>query len=58
MEAILTTPAALRRAEQTWPDRTAIIDDQWTSSNDPHIELTWSQFADEVRTFAGARARA
>ncbi|MDY6808636.1 MAG: FadD3 family acyl-CoA ligase, partial [Actinomycetota bacterium] len=54
MEAILTTPAALRRAEQTWPQRTAIVDDQWTSSDTPHIEMTWSQLAEEVRTFAGA----
>ncbi|MCF3939768.1 FadD3 family acyl-CoA ligase [Gordonia tangerina] len=54
MEAILTTPAALRRAEQTWPARTAIIDDQWTSSDTPHLELTWSQFAHQVRTCAAA----
>ncbi len=54
MEAILTTPAALRRAAHTWPDRPAVVDDQWPSSDTPHVELTWSQFADTVRNFAGA----
>ncbi|MDL9945270.1 FadD3 family acyl-CoA ligase [Gordonia sp. ABSL11-1] len=52
MEPILTTPAALRRAAQTWPDRLAVVDDQW--SDRPIVELTWSEFAEEVRTFAAA----
>ncbi|MGC4961513.1 FadD3 family acyl-CoA ligase [Gordonia sp. DT101] len=52
MEAILTTPAALRRAAQTWPDRTALVDEQWPDR--PTVDLTWSEFADAVRTFAAA----
>ena len=52
MEPILTTPAALRRAAQTWPDGVAVADDQW--SDRPTVELTWSEFAEEVRTFAAA----
>ncbi|MFW0787519.1 FadD3 family acyl-CoA ligase [Gordonia sp. CPCC 206044] len=50
MEPILTTPAALRRAAQTWPDQLAVVDEQW---GDP-VELTWTRFADEIRTFAAA----
>lgn len=54
MDRILTTPAALRRAAQQWPDATALIDDQWPESPHPHMTLSWSEFLDEVRTFAGA----
>ncbi|MFW0795104.1 FadD3 family acyl-CoA ligase [Gordonia sp. CPCC 205515] len=54
MDRILTTPAALRRAAQKWPDAPAIIDDQWADSPHPHMALSWSEFLDEVRTFAGA----
>ncbi len=44
----LTTPAALHRAEQSWPDRPAIVDEQWAEP----VRLTWSEFADQVRRFA------
>ncbi|AZG47874.1 FadD3 family acyl-CoA ligase [Gordonia insulae] len=53
MEPILTSPAALRRAAQTWPDNTAIVDAQWSAAG-PAVELSWSDFADRVRTFAAA----
>ncbi|MGV9713046.1 FadD3 family acyl-CoA ligase [Gordonia sp. NPDC003424] len=54
MDRILTTPAALRRAAQKWPDATAIVDDQWPDSPHPRMTLSWSDLLDEVRTFAGA----
>ncbi|GAC79051.1 Acyl-CoA synthetase (AMP-forming)/AMP-acid ligase II [Gordonia malaquae] len=44
----LTTPAALHRAEQSWPDLPAIVDEQWAEP----VRLTWSEFADQVRRFA------
>ena len=50
MEDILTTPAALRRAAEKWPDRTAIIDGQWGAP----VEQTWQELLDEARTFAAA----
>ncbi|MFT3901158.1 MAG: FadD3 family acyl-CoA ligase [Gordonia sp. (in: high G+C Gram-positive bacteria)] len=51
-----TTPQALRRAAQTWPDRPAIIDDQWTEllDLDAPITLTWEQLLAQVRVFAAA----
>ncbi len=45
-----TTPAALLRAAEQWPDRPAIVDRQW----DAPVELTWSQLAEQVARFAGA----
>lgn len=48
----MTTPAALRRAQEQWPDALAIRDTQW---GDP-VELTWSGFAEQARTFAAALA--
>ncbi|GED99980.1 3-[(3aS,4S,7aS)-7a-methyl-1,5-dioxo-octahydro-1H- inden-4-yl]propanoyl:CoA ligase [Gordonia spumicola] len=44
----LTTPAALHRAEAQWPDRPAIVDEQWAEP----VRLTWSEFAGRVRRFA------
>ncbi|MGO3327347.1 FadD3 family acyl-CoA ligase [Gordonia sp. (in: high G+C Gram-positive bacteria)] len=43
-----TTPAAVHRAEELWPEKTAVIDEQWA---DP-VRLTWSELADRVRHFA------
>lgn len=45
-----TTPAALIRAAELWPDRAAIVDDQWGKS----VTLTWRDLHDEVRAFAAA----
>lgn len=50
IEAVTTTPQALIRAAQLWPDRPAIIDDQWGAP----VELTWSELLTSVRTFATA----
>ncbi|MBM7366086.1 FadD3 family acyl-CoA ligase [Gordonia hydrophobica] len=44
----LTTPAALHRAENQWPDGVAVVDDQWGA----RVSLTWPELADEVRRFA------
>ena len=49
-----TTPAALRRAAQTWPDRIALVDGQWQSSTHPRIESTWTRLHESVRDFAAA----
>ncbi|MFE0751683.1 FadD3 family acyl-CoA ligase [Gordonia sp. NPDC058843] len=49
-----TTPAAVRRAAQTWPDRIALVDGQWHPSSHPRLELTWAQLHGVVRAFAGA----
>lgn len=46
--AVESTPAALRRAAETWPDREAIADVQ--SGQD--TRWTWSQLLDEVRRCA------
>ncbi|MEE4025165.1 FadD3 family acyl-CoA ligase [Gordonia sp. PKS22-38] len=54
MEPIVTTPAALRRAVRTWPEKIAIVDDQWSSTDSPHVALTWSELSAAVVTFAGA----
>ncbi|MFZ2512643.1 MAG: FadD3 family acyl-CoA ligase [Gordonia sp. (in: high G+C Gram-positive bacteria)] len=48
----LTTPAALHRAREQWPDRLAVHDHQWGTE----IELTWGQLAEQVEIFAGALA--
>ncbi|WP_286131389.1 MULTISPECIES: FadD3 family acyl-CoA ligase [Actinomycetes] len=48
VDAVTTTPQALRRAAQLWPDGLAIIDDQWGET----VELTWSDLLAAVRTFA------
>ena len=45
-----TTPAALQRARTQWPDRPAVRDHQWGEA----VDLTWSDLADRVATFAGA----
>ena len=45
-----TTPAALQRARTQWPDRPAVRDHQWGEA----VDLTWSDVADRVATFAGA----
>ncbi|UPW15907.1 FadD3 family acyl-CoA ligase [Gordonia amicalis] len=50
----ITTPAALAHAAHSWPDRIALIDDQWHLSPQPHVELTWSQLRDAARDFAAA----
>ncbi|SDU81461.1 FadD3 family acyl-CoA ligase [Gordonia westfalica] len=49
-----TTPAALRHAARSWPDRIAIVDGQWHPSSHPRLELTWAQFHGVVRAFAAA----
>ncbi len=51
-----TTPHALRRAAQTWPDGIAIIDGQWNEALglDRPITLTWQQLLGQVRVFAAA----
>ncbi|WP_055474403.1 FadD3 family acyl-CoA ligase [Gordonia sp. HS-NH1] len=49
-----TTPAALRRAARTWPDRIALVDGQWDPSSHPRLELTWAQLHSAVRAFAGS----
>ena len=51
-EEVTTTPQALIRAARLWPDRTAIIDDQWGQT----VTLTWSELLSAVRTFATALA--
>ena len=43
-----TTPAALRRAAELWPDRDAIADVQ--PGHD--TRWTWAQLLEQVRTFA------
>ncbi|PZT98278.1 MAG: fatty acid--CoA ligase [Gordonia sp. (in: high G+C Gram-positive bacteria)] len=48
VDAVTTTPQALRRAAELWPDDLAIIDDQWGET----VELTWSDLLGAVRTFA------
>ncbi|MBD0021479.1 AMP-binding protein [Gordonia pseudamarae] len=45
-----TTPQALRRAARTWPEATAIIDDQQGGES----ALSWAGLHDAVRTFAAA----
>lgn len=50
VDAVTTTPQALLRAAQLWPDRPAIIDDQWGEI----VELSWSELLRTVRTFATA----
>ncbi|MFT4200191.1 FadD3 family acyl-CoA ligase [Gordonia sp. (in: high G+C Gram-positive bacteria)] len=53
---VQTTPQALRRAAQNWPDRPAIVDDQWSDVlglTEPII-LTWEQLLGQVRVFAAA----
>ncbi|ALG85985.1 FadD3 family acyl-CoA ligase [Gordonia phthalatica] len=45
---VLTTPAALHRAEKEWPDGVAVVDDQWGH----RVSLTWPELADQVRRFA------
>ena len=45
---VLTTPAALHRAETQWPDGVAIADEQWGQ----RVDLTWPDLADQVRRFA------
>ncbi|NLG47587.1 FadD3 family acyl-CoA ligase [Gordonia sp. (in: high G+C Gram-positive bacteria)] len=45
---VLTTPAALHRAENQWPTGVAILDDQWGEN----VSLTWPELADRVRQFA------
>ncbi|AVL99536.1 fatty acid--CoA ligase [Gordonia iterans] len=45
-----TTPAALLRARDLWPEATAIRDTQW---GEP-VELTWADLTAEVETFAAA----
>ena len=45
-----TTPAALRRAAQTWPDAVAVVDGQWGAA----VKLTWAGLHDAARTFAAA----
>lgn len=49
-----TTPAALRRAVRTWPDRIALVDGQWDPSSHPRLELTWAQLHSAVHAFAGS----
>jgi acyl-CoA synthetase (AMP-forming)/AMP-acid ligase II len=49
-DAIATTPAALRRAAQLWPDGIAVVDGQWGHP----IELTWTHLLAAVRTTAAA----
>ena len=43
-----TTPAAVHRAEELWPEQIAVIDEQWNAP----VRLTWSELADRVRHFA------
>ncbi|GAA4682789.1 FadD3 family acyl-CoA ligase [Gordonia humi] len=43
-----TTPAALHRAAILWPDRVAVIDEQW---GEP-VRLTWRELADRAGRFA------
>ncbi|WOC11820.1 FadD3 family acyl-CoA ligase [Gordonia sp. MP11Mi] len=43
-----TTPAAVHRAEELWPDRIAVIDDQWAAP----VRLTWRESASRIRRFA------
>ncbi|GAC57926.1 putative fatty-acid--CoA ligase [Gordonia hirsuta DSM 44140 = NBRC 16056] len=45
-----TTPAALHRARERWPDAPAIRDHQW----DRPVDLSWSELAELAETFAGA----
>ncbi|GED99111.1 FadD3 family acyl-CoA ligase [Gordonia crocea] len=51
-----TSPQALRQAAAAWPDRTAIVDEQWTEllDHDEPITLTWKQLLGQVRVFAAA----
>ncbi|MCF8608573.1 FadD3 family acyl-CoA ligase [Gordonia sp. HY285] len=44
----MTTPAAMHRAEELWPDRVAVVDEQWAQP----VRLTWSELGDQVRKFA------
>ena len=48
VDAVTTTTQALRRAAALWPERIAVIDDQW---GEP-VALTWAQLHAEARTFA------
>ncbi|MBB1013800.1 fatty acid--CoA ligase, partial [Dietzia schimae] len=43
-----TTPAALRRAARSWPEREAIVDVQPGQDT----RWTWAHLLDEVRRFA------
>ncbi|NMO04796.1 AMP-binding protein [Gordonia sp. TBRC 11910] len=45
-----TTPAALNRAAERWPDGAAVVDHQW---GDP-VTLTWADLRNRVREFAAA----
>ena len=50
IDEVHTTPQALRRAAQLWPDREALADVQ--SGKD--VRWTWSELADRVRACAAA----
>lgn len=50
IDEVYTTPQALRRAAQLWPDREALADVQ--SGED--VRWTWSELAEQVRACAAA----
>lgn len=50
VDEVRTTPQALRRAAELWPDREAIADVQSGES----VRWTWSELAEHVRRFAAA----
>lgn len=45
----LTTPAALHRAREQWPDRLAVHDHQWGTE----VDLTWTQLTEQVEPLPG-----
>lgn len=50
MESVSTTPSAVRRAAELWPDRPALVDTQPSTP----VELTWSQLHERVVDVAAA----